>query len=295
MMRHAMILCLALTAVGPVTFAADIPLETAFAALNFGPDWKPDGAVNQYTAENLYEYINGEAEFFLPYGFDHCWSARYAKTGTELALVIDAYRLGSPLEAYGVYASFRRPEAASMAAGTEGSVTESLCLFYQGRFFVQIAVSGASEMTADVFTACAKAVTAQLPKGDVPEEAALLRAEGVVKGSERYLPKSLLGYPFFTKGLMADAEWDGIKGRVFIVLAESDEKAAAVLDQYAEYLGKKGNGAVLKREKDVLSATDTMYKGVLVKRVGSRVVGVINPDAPDKGAAMLARMETAAK
>ena len=219
-MRFLAVLFVTLSVVGPGAFVADAPPETGLAALGFGAEWKLDGAVNQYTTEDLYTYIDGEAEFFFPYGFDRCWSARYAKTGTELALVIDAYRLGSPLEAYGVYASFRRAEAAAMAAGTEGSVTESLCVFYQGRFFVQIAVSGASEMTADVFTACAKAVAAKLPAGEVPKEVALLHAEGVVKGSERYLPKSLLGYPFFIKGLMADAEWEGVKGRVFIVLSD---------------------------------------------------------------------------
>ncbi len=294
-MRHWMILCLVMLAGIAPAVAADVSLEAGLTALNFGAEWKPDGAVNQYTTEDLYTYIDGEAEFFFPYGFDRCWSARYAKTGTELALVIDAYRLGSPLEAYGVYASFRRPSATAMAAGTEGSVTESLCVFYQGRFFVQIAVSGASEMAADVFTACAKAVAKQLPAGEVPEEAALLQVDGVKKGSERYLPKSLLGYPFFTKGLMADAEWEGIKGRVFVVLSDSEEKAAAVLDQYAEYLGKKGNGAVVSRDKDILSVIDTMYKGVLVKRVGKRVIGVINPDTPDNSAPMMAKLEAAAK
>jgi hypothetical protein len=294
-MRCLTILCVTLSFVVPTALAADAPPETGLAALSFGAEWKFDGTVNQYTADDLYTYIDGEAEFFFPYGFDHCWSARYAKTDTELALVIDAYRLGTPLEAYGVYASFRRPEAASMAAGAEGSVTESLCVFYQGRFFVQIAVSGASEMTADVFTACAKAVAAKLPAGEAPEEIKLLRAEGVVKGTERYLPKSLLGYPFFTKGLMADAEWDGIKGRVFVVLSDSDEKAAAILDQYAEYLSKQGNGAVISREKDTLTATDTMYKGVLVKRAGKCVLGVINPDTPEKSAAMMVKLEAVVK
>jgi hypothetical protein len=294
-MRCLTILCTALSFFVPAAFAADAPPETGLAALSFGAEWKFDGTVNQYTAENLYEYINGEAEFFLPYGFDHCWSTRYAKKDTELALVIDAYRLGTPLEAYGVYAGFRRPEAASMPAGTEGSVTDSLCVFYQGRFFVQVTVSGASEMTADVLTACAKTVAAKLPPGEAPKELALLRAEGVVKGTERYLPKSLLGYPFFTKGLMADAEWDGIKGRVFVVLSDSDEKAAAILDQYAEYLTKEGNGAVISREKDTLTATDTMYKGVFVKRAGKRVLGVINPDTPEKSAAMMAKLEAVVK
>ena len=181
-----------------------------------------------------------------------------------------------------------------MAAGTEGSVTESLCVFYQGRFFVQIAVSGASEMTPDVFTACAKAVAAKLPAGEAPKEITLMRAEGVVKGTERYLPKSLLGYPFFTKGLIADAEWDGVKGRVFIVLSDSDDKAAAILDQYAEYLSKAGNGAVVSRDKDSLTAIDTMYKGVLVKRTGKQVLGVINPDGAEKSAAMMAKLEAVA-
>ncbi len=294
-MRNMVILCLALAVIAPMAATADTPLETGLAALNFGPDWKLDSTVNQYTPENLYDYIDGEAEFFLPYGFDHCWSARYAKKDSDLALVIDVYRLGSALDGFGVYTSFRRPEAIPMAAGTEGSVAESLCLFYQGRFFVQIAVSGASEMTADVFTACAKSVAAQLPAGGAPEEVALLRAEGVVKGSDRYVPKSLLGYTFFIKGLMADAEWDGIKGRVFVVLSDSDEKAAAILDQYAEYLGKEGNGSVVSRDKDTLSVIDTMYKGVLVKRVGNRVIGVINPDTPDKSAPMMAKLEAVAK
>ncbi len=294
-MRHMAVLCTIFSFVVPVAFAADTPPEIGLAALDFGAEWKLDGVVNQYNAENLYEYIDGEAEFFLPYGFDHCWSARYAKKDTELALVIDVYRLGSPLDGFGVYTSFRRPEAALLATGTEGSVSESLCLFYQGRFFVQIAVSGASQMTADVFTACAKAVAAKLPAGEAPKEIALLRADGVVKGTERYLPKSLLGYTFFIKGLMADAEWDGIKGRVFVVLSDSQEKAATILDQYAEYLGKEGNGSVVSRDKDTLSVIDTMYKGVLVKRVGKRVIGVINPDTPDKSAAMMAKLEAVVK
>jgi hypothetical protein len=287
--------CLALLTLVPAASAADTPPETGLAALSFGGEWKLDGSVNQYTTEDLYTYIDGEAEFFFPYGFDHCWSARYAKKDTDLALVIDAYRLGTPLEAYGVYASFRRAEATAMAAGTEGSVTESLCLFYQGRFFVQIAVSGASEMAPDVFTVCAKAVAATLPAGEAPKEIALMHAEGVVKGSERYLPKSLLGYPFFTKGLIADAEWDGVKGRVFIVLSDSDEKAAAMLDQYAEYLSKEGNGAVVNRDKDRLMAIDTLYKGVLIKRAGRRVLGVINPDGAEKGASMMAKLEAVVK
>jgi len=295
MMRHALTFSLALLALTPAVFAADTPLETALAGLDFGTEWKLDGTVNQYNPENLYDYIDGEAEFFLPYGFDHCWSARYAKKDSELALVIDVYRLGSALDGFGVYTSFRRSEAAAMAAGTEGSVGESLCVFYQGRFFVQIAVSGASEMTADVFTACAKAVAAKLPAGGAPEEVALLRAEGVVKGSDRYVPKSLLGYTFFIKGLMADAEWDGIKGRVFVVLSDSEEKASAILDQYAEYLGKEGNGSVVSRDKDTLSVIDTMYKGVLVKRAGKRVIGVINPSTPDKSAPMMAKLEAVAK
>lgn len=268
---------------------AQVPLNDALVSLDFAPGWTLEGAVNQYDKDNLYTYIDGEAEFFFPFGFELLHSARYVKSSEKASLVADVYRMGSPLDAFGVYSNYRRPETPVVPIGAEGVCSATQCLFYQDRYYVQISVSGADKLPQDVFTACAKAIATKLP-GDArpPNELDLLRVEGVVPRSERYLAKSLLGYSFFRKGLIADAAWDSVNGRVFVVLEDSKEKAAAVLDQYAEYL-KKSN-LTPKRTPDTLSATDPLYKGVLLRQAGSRVFGVINPGDPDKGASLMRKL-----
>ena len=50
-------------------FAADKAVESYLPA-TCGEGWVMDGAIARYTPENLYKYINGEAELYLPYGFE---------------------------------------------------------------------------------------------------------------------------------------------------------------------------------------------------------------------------------
>jgi hypothetical protein len=67
-----------------------------------------DGKVKQYTAEDLYVYINGEAELYMPYGFEILGSAFYGKGGdTRSGIVADVYRMGSLLDAFGIYSNYR--------------------------------------------------------------------------------------------------------------------------------------------------------------------------------------------
>ena len=61
--------------------AAEPPIESLLPGPGFADGWAIDGKAKQYTEENLYVYINGEAELYLPYGFQVLASALYREKG----------------------------------------------------------------------------------------------------------------------------------------------------------------------------------------------------------------------
>ncbi len=107
------ILCtaIALSAFSPPS-AADQKLE-GFLPASCAPGWAMEGKVATYTPENLYRYIDGEAEIYLPYGFKKAATVRYVKTDTptagpqEKGMVVNIFEMGSLLDAFGIYANYR--------------------------------------------------------------------------------------------------------------------------------------------------------------------------------------------
>jgi hypothetical protein len=70
------------------------------------------GQLRAYNAENLYEYINGHAEYYLSAGFQSLTVAEYAAEGAQQPeLVVNLYQMGEPLFAFGVLMDELAPDA----------------------------------------------------------------------------------------------------------------------------------------------------------------------------------------
>jgi hypothetical protein len=70
------------------------------------------GQLRSYHADNLYEYINGHAEYYLSAGFQSLTVAEFAPDGaTQPQLVINLYHMGEPLFAFGVLMDELAPDA----------------------------------------------------------------------------------------------------------------------------------------------------------------------------------------
>src|ERR1035438_3684104 len=128
-----LVVCL-LTSSSPA-FAAEVALEKLLPVPACAENWLMDGKAALYDRDNLFERINGESELYFPYGFELLASARYAdKKNPNSALEADIYRMGSLLDAFGMYANYRRKDDPDAGIGAEGSVSASQLFFYQGRF-----------------------------------------------------------------------------------------------------------------------------------------------------------------
>ncbi len=254
--------------------------------------WRVEGKAAVYMRENLYKYINGEAELYMPYGFQRVATALYAKPGgTDGGVVVNIFRMGSLLDAFGIYGSYRTPTADRVQAGAEGFGDESQVMFYQDRYFVQVMASGSIDAQPALFAECAGAAAKGLPPGQgTPPELRLLQVPGLVARSEKYYPEGLLGYGFFGRGLTAEVEHGPQRLKAVVALGASEQSARKIIEDYARHLtGAKTAPTMSRTAKGVrLSGTDPLYKGVFFEQSGRYIVGVTGLKEPRDGAVVVA-------
>jgi hypothetical protein len=242
------------------------------------PDgWNLDGKTAFFDKETLFDRINGEAELFFPYGFDVLASARYANPqNPRIAVDADVYRMGSLLDAFGMYANYRGKENLDIKIGAEGALSSSSLMFYQGRYFVRLQATGTTGLGEEIFLACARAISRKIA-GDTgrPKELDAFAIPSVVPKSERYIAQSLLGYDFFRRGLIADAVVDGDPLQLFLVPEDTGAAATRAFDRYRSYLETSGKDIRLSGApgRMSLAAVDPLYGNVFLVQTGRFLAG----------------------
>lgn len=232
-----------------------------------------------YTPDTLYERINGESELFFPYGFEMLASGRYeSRKNPNVAIEADIYKMGSVLDAFGIFSNYRRSDCADLKVGTEGFVSSSQLLYYQDRFFVRVQVTGTTNPEQESLIECAKAVSMKLPRNiSQPKELEPFMVPAVVRKSERYIAQSLLGYSFFRRGILSDAVVADDQFKIFIITEDSPEDAGKALELYTAYLKESGQDIDIKNDngRRILSSSDPLYKKALVMQAGRHLVGAL--------------------
>jgi len=261
-------------------FAAEDSIKNILPASGFASNWVIQDRVTLYNSDTLFDHINGEAELYFPYGFDMLATATYLnKKDPEVWVVVDVYRMDSLLNAFGIYSNYRKADAAGVVIGAEGFVSSSQLMFYQDRYFVRIQVTGAASLEQDLFVACGRTVSRNLPTnaGSPRELEVLTGMPGVVTKSERYLAQSLLGYAFFNRGMITDFMLGGERVQVFVVFENSTEAARKAFDDYRSYLKTEGQeiNVIGTTDRISLTAVDPLYRGVFVEQSGPYLIGAI--------------------
>jgi len=278
--------------ISPVTFVmlcllcSPLPVQGAEQAMDkllpapaCADGWIMDGKVTLYDKDTLFDRINGESELYFPYGFEKLAYARYEnKKDPKIAVDPDLYAMGSLLDAFGMFANYRRKDSDAAAVGAEGMISSSQMLFYQDRYLVRLQVTGATTIGREVLLACGKAIAQRLPRNTGrPGELDAFAVPAVIKKSERYIASSLLGYEFFRRGLIADAVLGKDEAQVFLVPERSPDASNAAFDRYHAYLTAGGtalqvSGAPGRR---ALEAVDPLYGNVVVQQSGRFLAGAV--------------------
>ena len=107
------------------------------------------GPTEVYDRDNIFNYMNGEAEVYLPLGFKLLYTKCYRKPGTGKLILVEVYDMGSSNGAGGVFEAYsrkggRRVEGIGSAAWTDNS----LILFWRSKYFFRVGADPGSETDA---------------------------------------------------------------------------------------------------------------------------------------------------
>ena len=100
------------------------------------------GPVRSYTKENLHEYVNGHAEYFISAGFRQLAAGEYSERGTEASgpeLVVDIYDMGKSIQALGIVADESGGRSETLGTGATGFRSGQGVSFVKGQYYVRMA------------------------------------------------------------------------------------------------------------------------------------------------------------
>jgi hypothetical protein len=275
-LRSAYLVLLCAVAAPPLAPAAEV------ANCSLVPGWRQEGALRHYTGENLYEYMDGNAESYLAYGFTQMEGVT-CKSG-ENTLVIDVSEMVDVDAAYGIFCANRDPGHPLEKIGMGGQILPRRGTFSKGVYYVEIAATPDLDHTPAI-TAFITAMEKLLEGSSTPPEALTwFPPEKLV--SARLIPESVLGVRLLKRGYVAQYE----QGKAFLVLETSPQSAAMVMSKLRQRYPSAQAAPVAD---EALQLQDKYLAGVCYFRKGKYIGGYAN--MPDGAAATAASAILAAR
>jgi hypothetical protein len=247
-----------------------------------------------YSPDDLYKYINGQAESFLAYGFVSLKGVNYSpESGSEETITVDIYNMGGKLNAFGVFQSKRGSESSSLKIGAASYSTNGYLAFYKGRHYVEILSFVKDHQWKEQHIVIAQKVAEKI-KGDAlpPHELSYLPESGKVEGSERYVTGGILGHAFLDRGLVSEHRVDGDVVSAFVALFSSSEDAARSFEAHKDFLKKAGKEClpISGLGERGFRSQEPHHKNILVAHEGPFVVGVYDLPVAKQGMGLLQDM-----
>ncbi len=183
--------------------------------------WSQRGEARSYEAENLFEYMDGNAEGYLIYGFKSMRGVTCVKDG--VTLVIDISDMGDADSAFGIFSANRDSRQPGAAIGMGGQIVPRRAIFAKGSFYAEIAANPEGD-----YTALLKQWTGELDRiltGTTAPPAALGWFPAEKRQTIRLIPESVLGIRLLSRGYAAQYEF----GKAFVVVEAGGDSAAAVM------------------------------------------------------------------
>ncbi|MBN1567003.1 MAG: hypothetical protein JXA73_04095 [Acidobacteria bacterium] len=204
--------------------------------------WKLYDTVSRFTPRNLYEKINGRAEFYLAYDMVDMTFAGF-ENGKDASRFVDIsiYDMGTPTHAFGVFSAEKSQEGQSLKLGRDAYRNGANYFVWKGRYYIQIISSDTAEdlqkMGMDLAHRTAALVS---DSGESVWGLDALPAENRVPGSERYFLVDAMGLAFMKDTYMAQYRIKGTTVSVFLSRRGSPAEAAKAIAGWLEHANRYG-------------------------------------------------------
>ena len=246
------------------------------------PGWTAQGEARTFGADNLFEYMDGNAEGYLLYGFQNMHGVTCTKDGATL--VIDVSDFGDPDSAYGMFTANRDLRKPLAKVGMGGQIMPRKAIFAKGQFFVEIAAEPEGDHTATLQSWTAALEKIEAGSTQVPGALSWFPTEG--QQSLRLVPESVLGIRLLKRGYVAQYA----AGKAFVVTEDSPASASAVMQKLRERFGET---VKVDAGEDAFQATDKYLGTLCVIRKGRYLAGYGNVAEGQDAAKLAAALASA--
>jgi hypothetical protein len=270
MMRLSCILILALAAGGALCAAEQAPA----AACNVAPGWSQVGPERAYVADNLFEYMDGNAEGYLTYGFVKMQGVTCKKG--EVTFVVDLSDFGDADSAYGMFTSNVDGRQPTQKIGMQGQIVPRRAFFAKGQYFLEIAANPEGDHTPALKEWMA--AFDKLIPGGTTLPPALVWFPTEQRQSLRLVPKSVFGISALKRGYAAQYDY----GKAFVVQEATPQSAAAVMTRLRARFGVTAPTTPVDVADEAFQVTDQYLGRLCVFRKAEFIGGyAISQDGVD--------------
>ena len=196
------------------------------------------GEARRYTRENLYEHVDGHAEYFISAGFQGLTVTEYVAAGsktTQAGIQAEVFDMGKSIQAFGVLADESGENPRPVPVGTMGYKTSGGVSYIKGRYYVKIS---ALSPKAPVIK-FAKGFAETLSSGqDSFQVFSKFPDLGKVENT-RFAKEGYRGLDFLHD--VIEREYSTGKGRIRVALmAGGSPEIRPLLSSFLDYFGKSG-------------------------------------------------------
>lgn len=208
----------------------------------FFPDldgWKKPDSLSNYTADNLWDIIDGAADGYLLYDFEQMTMGDYTQPDGKY-ITLEIYRHRSTEDAFGIYSQERPSKATYNKIGGQGYQEDANLNFFAGRYYVKIRCSERTEGAVNSVRKLGETIANQIdPSSKLPDQLSLLPEEGKISNSEQYINQNFIGYSFLKNAFIANYNVKGSPFNVFIISNNTADEAKAMLSSFLKSNGKE--------------------------------------------------------
>jgi len=248
--------------------------------------WKIHDKILWFTPENLYQLIDGRAEFYLAYDMVKMNFTRFEKNDdSDIFINVSIYDMGTPTNAFGAFSTERSRVSKELKIGRDAYRSEADYFLWKGRYYVQFIPSKDSvELQLIAMELAKKLDEALWDSGEPVWGLSALPKENLIPQSVRYYLVDAMALDFMKNTYMATYKRNQTPVTVFLSRRDSVETARDVVTAYAEHAHLYGRNIERLNVNGVeLLSFDMGEVYDVVFRKGTLVAGVTEVQEQDVG------------
>lgn len=249
-----------------------LPPELALTAQGYR-----EGRVSRFGSDNLFEKIDGRADFFKARGFQALTCVTLQHADPNRSIDVELYDMGDAQNALGTYAAERDPGVTPLrVSGAQYHLEPNALFMARGRFYVRAVAAATDPPVSEQLDKLIERFNASLEGAARPwSELLFVDRLGLPAAGVGFMTDNAFSFGF-ARGVHTATLQDG-ETQLFVMPASSPAEAAKLADQFVGGFASYG-------DRDGNIVTDRYLKRVAaVTSQGAFAVGVVS--AADKPAA----------